>query len=361
MPFNDIDERSSTYVNNSSPNRGEKAELIDHANVLAPEEDIVLRRFRHYCQENGYYKWPEDGQSTIDDTTLLRFLRAHNFDLGKAIDRFRVVHDWRANHAIDDAYLHMDVQCYEDYRKMFAQWTGRCDRQGLPLYVFPVKQFTPGRMEAYISTYNHTTVTTVSQAQDLPCHILAFHALYENMLKFVMPLCSKLHDSHARAPVSASTHIIDITGVGFGHFWKIRKYLQGAISIATTHYPETLGHIFIVGAPPSFVTVWGVIKKWFDPGSISKILILPHSETEMTLSTYIDPQNLPKQYGGLLSWEWGKPPNLEPAMQDIASGIYVRDQTGDQSFLKGPVTFSDGSVHAWGTVNGELRRQPKEC
>ena len=107
--------------------------------------------------------------------------------------------------------------------------------------------------------------------------------------------------------------------------------------------------------------VWGIVKKWFDPASISKILILPHSETEMTLSTYIDPQNLPKQYGGLLSWEWGEPPKLEESMKDIASGIYVRDQTGDEQFLKGPVTFSDGSVHPWGTVNGELRRQPKKC
>lgn len=109
-----------------------------------------------------------------------------------------------------------------------------------------MKQFTPDRLEAFISKYKHTsTMMTVSEAQNLPYHILAFHALYENMLKFVIPLCSELPDSRSRAPVSASTHIIDITGMGFSHFWKIKKYLQGAISIATVHYPETLGHIFV--------------------------------------------------------------------------------------------------------------------
>lgn len=98
------------------------------------------------------------------------------------------------------------------------------------------------------------------------------------------------------------------------------------------------------------------MKKWFDPASVSKILILSPSDTEMTLSTYIDPQNLPKQYGGILSWEWGDPPNLKKPTRNIASGIY-RDHDGVQQFVKGPVTFSGGSVHTWGTVNGKPRRQ----
>ncbi|CAG8035959.1 unnamed protein product [Penicillium nalgiovense] len=370
--------------NHTSPHSSEHFTLTGHASTISPQEEVLLIRFRDFCQENGYCRFPEDGQLNVDDTTLLRFLRANNLDLNKAVDRLRVVQDWRLNHAIEKSYLHMDVQCYEDYRKMvclslpffssnlflffcdvadgFASSLNgrRCDRQGLPLYVFPVKHFTAERMAAYRSKYNRATPTTVSQTQDLQCHILAFHALYENMLKFVMPLCSQLPHSHSQAPVCASTHIIDIAGVRLGHFWKIKKYLQGAISIATTHYPETLGHIFVVSAPPYFVKAWEIIKKWFDPASVSKILILSPSESKTILSAYIDLPNLPKEYGGMLSWEWGEMLNLEEPARDIASGIYFRDQNGDQQFLKGPVTFSGGSVHRWGTVDGELRRQTRK-
>ena len=45
--------------------------------------------------------------------------------------------------------------------------------------------------------------------------------------------------------ISASTHIIDVSGVSIRQFWNIRKYLQQASTTATTHYPETLGKVFV--------------------------------------------------------------------------------------------------------------------
>jgi hypothetical protein len=51
---------------------------------------------------------------------MRRFLRAYNLDVNKAINRFRAVQDWRVEHAISKCYLRMDVQCYEDYRKMVS-------------------------------------------------------------------------------------------------------------------------------------------------------------------------------------------------------------------------------------------------
>lgn len=104
-----------------------------------------------------------------------------------------------------------------------------------------------------------------------------------------------------------------------------------------------------------------MIKKWFDPTSVSKIQILSPSETKTQLLNYIDPHNLPKQYGGTLSWNWGDMPDLEEPVREIAPGLLRRDTNGDEQYLKGPVIFSGGFVHVWGTVNGDLRRQAMDC
>lgn len=136
-----------------------------------------------------------------------------------------------------------------------------------------MKHFTPERMDAYISKHSQTFQSHFS-AHDLPCHAAAFHALYEHMLKFVMPLCTQLVHPKAKTPVSASTHIIDITGVGFGQFWKIKKYLQRAIVAATTHYPDTLGHIFVSLIYQRVRSRSSNPLTWFCPGRSSALRLL---------------------------------------------------------------------------------------
>jgi hypothetical protein len=71
----------------------------------------------------------------------------------------------------------------------------------------------------------------------------------------------------------------------------------------------------IVGAPGFFPTVWGWVKRWFDPITVSKIFILSPQNVYSTLSQYIDHDNIPKKYGGGLDFEWGQLPNLEPAIE----------------------------------------------
>lgn len=111
----------------------------------------------------------------------------------------------------------------------------------------------------------------------------------------------------------------------------------------------------VVGAPPSFIKVWEIIKKWFDPGSVAKVLILPSSEVERTLADYIEPENLPRQYGGKHSWEWGDMPDLGEMSNDASYDVYKRDETGVRRFIRGPVTFSSGRAHVWGYANGKPR------
>lgn len=105
-----------------------------------------------------------------------------------------------------------------------------------------------------------------STAGKIPLRMLRLFALYENLCRFVLPLCSALPNRpHSESPISQSNNIVDISKVGFAKFWSLRNHMSDASKLATAHYPETLDRIFVIGAPTFFPTVWEWAKRWFDP------------------------------------------------------------------------------------------------
>ena len=75
--------------------------------------------------------------------------------------------------------------------------------------------------------------------------MLPLFALYENMLHFVLPLCSTLERPNPECPATNCTNIVDISQVGLKQFWNLKGHMQEASTLATAHYPETLDRIFV--------------------------------------------------------------------------------------------------------------------
>lgn len=145
----------------------------------------------------------------------------------------------------------------------YPQWTGRRDRRGIPVYVFEVSHLNSKSVAAYESSTSNKGIDIKSK---VPPKMLRLFALYENLVNFALPLCSTLPDRpYPETPVSQSNNIVDISNVGLRQFWSLKSHMQDASQLATAHYPETLDRIFIIGAPSFFPTVWGWIKRWFDP------------------------------------------------------------------------------------------------
>jgi hypothetical protein len=78
-----------------------------------------------------------------------------------------------------------------------------------------------------------------------PAKMLPLFALYQNLLTFVLPLVSTLERPNPEVPVTNSTNIVDISGVGLTQFWNLKNHMQDASVLATAHYPETLDRIFV--------------------------------------------------------------------------------------------------------------------
>ncbi|KAJ5649614.1 uncharacterized protein N7484_003337 [Penicillium longicatenatum] len=336
--------------------------LAGHLKHLTPEQEEKLVEFKKVCAERGYYtvavesaEGVEEKPASHDDATLLRFLRARKFDVEGAWAQFKDTEDWRKENAIEALYENIGVDSYEAARRMYPQWTGRRDRRGIPIYVFEIRHLNSKEMAAYNSTMSTGTPET-HKSSSVPARLLNLFALYENLLGFVMPLCSALSRPNPETPIVTSTNIVDVSGVGLKQFWNLKSHMQDASVLATAHYPETLDRIFIVGAPGFFPTVWGWIKRWFDPGTTSKIFILSAAEVQPTLASFMDPASIPKQYGGELEWQWGDMPNLDEPASALLQGAQVQGEGDKKSLLKGPMLFKGDQIEVVGTENGKDRR-----
>ncbi|KAJ5689197.1 hypothetical protein N7462_003589 [Penicillium macrosclerotiorum] len=338
--------------------------LAGHLNHLTPEQEERLTEFKALCAEREYYtpaveqaEGVEAKPASHDDATMLRFLRARKFDVEGAWGQFKDTEEWRRENAIESLYENIGVDSYEAARRMYPQWTGRRDRRGIPVYVFEIRHLNSKEMAAYNSTMSTGTPDT-HKSSSVPARLLNLFALYENLLNFVMPLCSSLSRPNPETPIVTSTNIVDVSGVGLKQFWNLKSHMQDASVLATAHYPETLDRIFIIGAPGFFPTVWGWIKRWFDPVTTSKIFILSAAEVKPTLTSFMDPSSFPKQYGGELEWQWGDMPNLDESARALLTNLEQPAAEGKTKpeILKGPMLFKGDTIEVLGTEDGKDRR-----
>ncbi|KAF7947987.1 hypothetical protein EAE96_009056 [Botrytis aclada] len=331
-----------------------------HLGHLTTEEEAALNNFKVVCAEKGLYK-PGNGSdepASHEDATLLRFLRARRFIVVDALKQFSDTEEWRKENELDQLYETIDLEHYEETRRLYPQWTGRRDRRGIPVYVFEVSYLTGKRMSAYEKSAVDTHTKT-KQDGKTSGKLLRLFALYENLTRFVMPLCTVLTDrDHPRTPITQSNNIVDISGVGLKQFWNLRGHMQDASTLATAHYPETLDRIFIIGAPSFFPTVWGWVKKWFDPITTSKIFIISHNDVKSTLEAFIEPRNIPKKYGGELEFEFGDMPTLDPVLAAVTTW------NGAGSFPGGPMywvnTKDQESIQAIAVGSSEKKERREE-
>lgn len=160
----------------------------------------------------------------------------------------------------------------------YPQFYHKTDREGRPLYIEQL-----GKLDI-TALYKITT-----QERQLK-HLVDE---YEKFLSVRLPACS----AATGTLVETSCTILDLYNAGISTFYKVKDYVMAASNIGQNHYPETMGHMFIINAPYLFATVWSLIKPWLDPATQEKIHILGKGYKD-ELVKYIPAENLPKNLGG---------------------------------------------------------------
>ncbi|KAE8142349.1 CRAL-TRIO domain-containing protein [Aspergillus pseudotamarii] len=161
---------------------------------------------------------------------------------------------------------------------------------------------------------------------------LVFH---DSLTRFVLPLCSAMSDRpNPSTPIGNAVYIVDASVVCVKQAWNLKDFAQEVSWILMTCYPETIERIFVCNVPSYFSMIWNIFKKWVDPVTAAKVVILKQSEVYRTLERFIDKENIPAKFGGGFAFQNGMLPDLDP-------GIRQRLQwtTPSQCIPSGPVKW----------------------
>jgi len=186
-------------------------------------------------------KWVADLQKgkVPSDSTLLRFLRARDFNVEKAREMLSQSLMWRKKHQVDRILSEYQTpQVVKDY---FPGGWHHSDKDGRPLYLLRLGQMdVKGLLKA------------VGE---------------EGLLQLTLHVCEEglqLMEEATRTkgkPVSTWSLLVDLEGLNMRHLWRPGiKALLRIIEIVEANYPETMGRVFIIRAPRVFPILWTLVS-----------------------------------------------------------------------------------------------------
>uniref|UniRef100_A0A8C4JVZ1 SEC14 like lipid binding 2 n=2 Tax=Dromaius novaehollandiae TaxID=8790 RepID=A0A8C4JVZ1_DRONO len=257
-----------------------------------------------------------------DDYFLLKWLRARCFDLPKSEAMLRKHVEVRKRM---DAENILAWEPPEVIRKYMSGGMCGYDREGCPIWYDII-----GPLDAKGLLFS-------ASKQDLlknkfrDCEVLRRE-------------CEKQSQKLGRK-IEVVLMVYDCEGLGLKHLWKPAVDTYGELlSMFEENYPESLKRLFIVKAPKIFPVAYNLIKHFLSEDTRKKVVVLGSNWKEV-LQKYIDPEQIPVEYGGTLTDPDGNPkcPSKINYGGDVPHKYYVRDQLTQQ--YDHTVVVNRGSSH----------------
>ncbi|KVH99215.1 phosphatidylinositol/phosphatidylcholine transfer protein SFH13-like [Cynara cardunculus var. scolymus] len=215
-----------------------------------------------------------------DYHTLLRFLKARDFNIERTIRMWEEMLNWRKEYGTDTILEDYDFEELDEVLQHYPQGYHGVDREGRPVYIERLGKAYPSRL---------MRITSIERY--LKYHVQEFERAFNE--KF--PACSIA----AKRQICSTTTILDAQGLGLKNFTPTAASLLGAMAkVDSNYYPETLHRMFVVNAGPTFKKcLWPAAQKFLDAKTIAKIQVL-EPKSLGKLHEVINPSQLPDFLGG---------------------------------------------------------------
>ncbi|XP_071715932.1 phosphatidylinositol/phosphatidylcholine transfer protein SFH8-like isoform X2 [Rutidosis leptorrhynchoides] len=175
---------------------------------------------------------------------MLRFLKARKFDIEKAKQMWADMIQWRKEFGADTIIEDFEFPELNEVLKYYPHGNHGVDKEGRPVYIERLGKVDPNKL---------MQVTTMDR-------YIKYHGL-KNFSKSARELVTRLQ------------------------------------KIDGDNYPETLHQMYIINAGPGFRLLWGTVKSFIDPKTVSKIHVLSNKYQNKLLEL-IDASELPEFLGG---------------------------------------------------------------
>jgi len=281
----------------------------------------------------------------LRDATLARFLRHNSWSVAPAVKQLREYMAWRKTNNIDKILDNSNVPSLATMRTVIPYAYHGFDKEGRMIYIEKSGQIA--------------TAALADEAICPPEHLLHAHIYGVELMQKAM--YDKSLQTGKRA--NGITTILDLEGLGFHHRQCIHV-LKRLLDFDKQYYPEYLGKLYIINCPWVGPYLYSAVQMFLDEVTKQRLQIISGDPAEFLLSQ-IDPDQLPKQYGGNCTGEQcnhgglGKDmpgqikgcvdvldsSNLKPAGAPDDAGLEKQEISYD--FEKEVTAENEGDVFTW--------------
>lgn len=184
--------------------KGQTEQQVFWAEYVDDEKKALAGKLRSNLSSKGLLLV---GTHLATETTLLRYLKARQWDLAKAELMYSNMVAWRKEFKTDEVYEDLDYPERDEVLKVYPQFYSGTDKFGRPVYIEQT-----GRID-------HSALTKVTSVERL----LRFHVhCYESLVREKFAACSKILGRE----VYTTTTILDLEGLALGQFYKCKDALS---------------------------------------------------------------------------------------------------------------------------------------
>lgn len=244
---------------NTPPSCVEDWAFLGHLTV---SQHQALQDFRQLLQDNASTR---DNIGKKSDATLLRFLRARQFDLKKTMKMVMDDLEWRLEIANKRISRDQQQHILPFIASRLIRASG-LDRQGRLVLILSLNQVFPKKVSDIME-------------------IVSFFIFYmESVVKYVTEL-----------------GFTEFTAIGDMKGWSLSEnfslpVVQVLAGLLQDHYPEMLRYAFVVNNPFAFSAAWGLISNFLEERVKAKVHVFGKKLEK--LKDYIAPENLDAEFGG---------------------------------------------------------------